>query len=455
MLRGATIIRITHHNQKPMTLSEPIFIAGSSGQPSMTRSAGELSSFTGVPSPVYVMDYFLSLDAEEEQRYKSVKKFVKDVFSAQFSDSPLSSHGSSDEHQLEISPLTGGITNMLLQGTYCRKSSGDKLTFLIRTYGNGTDTIIDRDREFATHMTLQSLDLAPALYARFGNGLIYEYLPGKPLDYIHMSDISVMKAVANRLAQWHSKIQASAIDKRVSLLKNNQSSTFAKDIWELMSHWIDILPAGIVGMTGEELRNELQWIRNTIGDASPTAVCHSDLLSGNILVPETFQFSEPVERAQQDPTLLRYSLSDSTSTESYSLSHLVNFIDYEYTMPAPRSFDLANHFMEWQGFDCKVELIPELKLSNPVLRYWAFHYLSAEASFKESRPPAESDIDSLILEIASWWGMPGFYWGIWSAIQSTISDIDFDYADYAGKRLGEYKQWKQVIYPRLGSDFSS
>lgn len=34
------------------------------------------------------------------------------------------------------------------------------------------------------------------------------------------------------------------------------------------------------------------------------------------------------------------------------------------------------------------------------------------------------------------------YRGIWALIQAQISQIDFDYAQYALKRLGEYYAWK-------------
>lgn len=35
-----------------------------------------------------------------------------------------------------------------------------------------------------------------------------------------------------------------------------------------------------------------------------------------------------------------------------------------------------------------------------------------------------------------------FHRGIWALIQATISQIDFDYAQYAITRLGEYYAWK-------------
>jgi ethanolamine kinase len=51
--------------------------------------------------------------------------------------------------------------------------------------------------------------------------------------------------------------------------------------------------------------------------------------------------------------------------------------------------------------------------------------------------------------VITWWGMPGFYWGIWSAIQSTISEIDFDYSSYAEQRMSEYFSWKTQVGTQL------
>jgi ethanolamine kinase len=34
---------------------------------------------------------------------------------------------------------------------------------------------------------------------------------------------------------------------------------------------------------------------------------------------------------------------------------------------------------------------------------------------------------------------------VWALIQAQISQIDFDYADYAEQRLGEYWAWKREV----------
>ena len=55
----------------------------------------------------------------------------------------------------------------------------------------------------------------------------------------------------------------------------------------------------------------------------------------------------------------------------------------------------------------------------------------------------EDEVRKLMEEVDVYRGVPGFYWGIWSQIQAIISKIDFDYAQYAELRLGEYWACKE------------
>lgn len=351
-----------------------------------------------------------------------------------------------------VKRLTGGITNVLFQATYYHyptpadddalsiatanstpastssattavddDDAPQEFTFLVRAYGNGTDAIIDRDREFATHQHLHTKNLAPQLYARFGNGLVYAYLPGRAVHYTLLSDPHVAVAIARRLAEWHDVLDSKAIETHIAQLKKD-TAPFVKTIWGLMEGWIEAMPANVIKThTKAQMKSELGWIQKEIGAlGGPMVVAHCDLLAGNVIIP-----------ADWEPSTAKNSELE------------VSFIDYEYSMKAPRAFDIANHFMEWQGFDCKRELIPSPDAQNPVLLTWARDYLSYFPKYKAAVPPSH-DVDELVREVLTWWGMPGFYWGVWSAIQSSISDIEFDYAHYANERLAEYWAWKET-----------
>ena len=66
---------------------------------------------------------------------------------------------------------------------------------------------------------------------------------------------------------------------------------------------------------------------------------------------------------------------------------------------------------------------------------WCCGYLNDMNASKEI-------VESLIDEIKAYYGLPGFYWGIWAMIQSELSNIDFNYLNYGKLRLEEYWQWK-------------
>lgn len=117
----------------------------------------------------------------------------------------------------------------------------------------------------------------------------------------------------------------------------------------------------------------------------------------------------------------------------------VSFIDYEYGTPSPAAFDVANHFAEWVGYECDYSAVPTVAQRHAFIR----EYIKTTV---ELSGDAHLDIDEetrkLMDEVDAFRGLPGFYWGIWAAIQATISDIDFDYASYSELRLGEYWAYK-------------
>lgn len=351
--------------------------------------------------------------------------------------SNIKNQNANENDSILIEQLTGGITNKLFQATHL--PSGIKV--LIRAYGKGTSAIIDRDREVATHMHLHSLNLAPPLYARFGNGLVYSFLPGKAIDYQYLSDPQVSHAIARRLSQWHVGLDPIQVENLIVSQKKARGEVapkFSHNLWELLATWIDFMPETVVEMySKDELKNELKWIRETIGSKGGSlVVAHCDLLAGNVIVPEDWEPTKTSSLSSKAATTSSETQLQNNQQDDTGLLE-VSFIDYEYAMLAPRAFDLANHFMEWQGFDCVTELIPEPKMSNPVLRRWASSYIGCT----DLNSP---QVTQLLEEVLTYWGMPGFYWGVWSAIQSTISDIDFDYASYANLRLQEYASWKSA-----------
>ena len=123
----------------------------------------------------------------------------------------------------------------------------------------------------------------------------------------------------------------------------------------------------------------------------------------------------------------------------------VTFIDYEYAVSGPAAFDLANHFAEWGGFDCDYTVLPTTKTRRAFLELYLDSYKSRLSPSSPSAKASSSsmDLDALFSLVDRFRGIPGLYWGIWALIQATISQIDFNYAEYAEIRLGEYFAWRE------------
>jgi ethanolamine kinase len=117
----------------------------------------------------------------------------------------------------------------------------------------------------------------------------------------------------------------------------------------------------------------------------------------------------------------------------------VALIDYEYAVSCAAAFDIANHFAEWGGYDCDYSILP----TKSTRRHFLQEYLESYNKHTDTALP-ESMLSFLEVEVDRYRGMPGLYWGIWALIQATISTIDFNYAEYAEIRLGEYTAWRNA-----------
>lgn len=175
---------------------------------------------------------------------------------------------------IEFVRFTDGITNTLLKVINKRPGLSveevDKEAVLLRAYGQGTDLIIDREREAQNHELLTQFDLAPQLLARFHNGMLYRFISGAVTSPADLRRPSIYRGVARRLAEWHALVPCLATPRR-SLLAAEAEGTGhfgldaptpskkdlaiqaaidstapgkpAPNVWTVMQKWIYALPA--------------------------------------------------------------------------------------------------------------------------------------------------------------------------------------------------------------------
>lgn len=348
------------------------------------------------------------------------------------------------EGHVKFIRFTDGITNTLLKAEKRRPGQSqleiDQESLLMRAYGEGTDVLIDREREIEAHTLLASRRLAPPLFARFNNGLLYRFTSGDVCTPQDIREPAIYRSVAQMLGSWHGALSISAISDAKDLEApgtNGADGTQAvkkrpePNLWSVMQSWIDALPRASQKERERiaDIQSEYNHLAAKLADSpgldgKDYVFSHCDLLSGNVIVqkPET-------------PT---------NGHNGECGTPKISFIDYEYASPAPAAFDIANHFAEWAGFECDHGAMPTRSQRREFLASYV-------RSFKAETRPGSSDEDlksateEIFAQVDMYRGVPGFYWGIWALIQAQISHIEFDYASYAEQRFGEYKAWKAEL----------
>lgn len=240
----------------------------------------------------------------------------------------------------------------------------------------------------------------------------------------------VWRAVARRLAEWHSVplplsyFPENGTNGRNGAYTNGEVNSAVSrkptpNVWTVMQKWINALPASTEAQRARtsQLQEELDRSHHELDIDSITGdhgmvFGHCDLLSANVII-----LPKATTNASDDAN-----------------SKIVRFIDYEYTTACPAAFDIANHFAEWGGYDCDYTMLP----NQTVRRLFLEEYLRTSPAVEIKGDMAQN----LAKQVDDFRGIPGLYWGIWSLIQATISQIDFDYASYAEVRLGEYFAWR-------------
>jgi len=299
--------------------------------------------------------------------------------------------------EFKVKELAGGITNQLF------RVSHNDFHVLVRIYGSNTEFFLDRDVELQTIEALSKIELAPALYGTFANGFVYGYFEGQTLDATTMSTGRYSEGIAKKMAQWHS-----------SDIVIGSKEIY---VWKKLEDFLALLPEQYTseiknemlkqsGISRDKLISEMATLKNILHDDSlRLGLCHNDLLSGNILYDDA--------------------------------KDIIQFIDYEYGSYNYNAYDIANHFVEWCGFELNYDQFP----SKEQQLLFINKYLSALT--KEE--PSSEEVNKLYRDVNRMVLLTHLFWGVWALLQASISIISFDYMSYAIKRIHFYYQNKDIL----------
>mmetsp|Transcript_36037 Transcript_36037/g.102033 ORF Transcript_36037/g.102033 Transcript_36037/m.102033 type:complete len:356 (-) Transcript_36037:154-1221(-) len=298
---------------------------------------------------------------------------------------------------LEVSVISGGITNSLLKVTPPEGSGLDPV--VIRTFGDNTEKMIDREEELEKILKLNAHGFGAKVLGIFGNGRVEEFLQGRILSIEEMQDPALQAKVATRMAEFHSLLS----------LARSQECT----LWTTLQSWMDTAKtlkfedeqrqAAFEKLELDAFQADIMLVKAALESlGSPMVLSHNDLLNGNIMILE---------------------------------GGALQFIDFEYGGTNYRGFDFGNHFNEFAGFDCDYTCYPQ----PDVQRRFIGEYLK-HSHPGGSVPPEEVEqvyMEANVAALAS-----HLFWGLWAILQAKFSNLDFDYIEYAQMRYDEYKRRK-------------
>ncbi|KAI5055825.1 hypothetical protein GOP47_0029346 [Adiantum capillus-veneris] len=301
------------------------------------------------------------------------------------------------DDQLNVSQVSGGITNLLLKVS--RKTSrGEDDSVTVRIFGPNTDEVIDRKRELQVIRPLSDAGFGAKLLGVFQNGMVQSFIDARTLTSSEMTTPKLASLIAKEVRRLHELVLPGPKDAQLwtdmsRLLEKASSISFEDDIKQRRYESISF----------KKLREEVQSLKDLSKQLkSPVVFSHNDLLSGNVMYSD-----------EEDKLYL---------------------IDFEYGSYNYRGFDLGNHFAEYAGFDCDYSLYP-----NKETQYHFFrHYLNAD----EPNMVIESELEKLYVETNFFCLASHLFWAVWAIVQAKYSSIDFDYLDYFFLRYKEFESRK-------------
>lgn len=130
--------------------------------------------------------------------------------------------------------------------------------------------------------------------------------------------------------------------------------------------------------------------------------------------------------------------------KSDDLCERLTIIDWEYCSYNYRGFDLGNHFCEWScDYSCEAypfySYHPEDYPSKQTQKAFFQHYLEEQNKYLPNPVKVNDELLQHLYKEANTFAMTShFFWGLWSVVQTEISDIEFGYLEYAITRFDGY-----------------
>eukprot|EP01127_Copromyxa_protea_P013077 TRINITY_DN3477_c0_g1_i1.p1 TRINITY_DN3477_c0_g1~~TRINITY_DN3477_c0_g1_i1.p1 ORF type:complete len:615 (+),score=145.20 TRINITY_DN3477_c0_g1_i1:187-1845(+) len=330
---------------------------------------------------------------------------------------------------IRVKTISGGLTNRLTKVSIApelAKSLGQGVPsqLLVRHYGIGTDQFFDRENEHKIFKEFSERGIGPHLFGFFEGGRVEEFLLARTLTTEEFPQF--LDKIGQNIANMHNcemdlDRQPQVFENLFLWLDNARNVTSVDPEQRALLEKFDF---ALIESELIELKARLKALD------SPILFCHNDLLAGNMMYDE----------------------------EGDDLF----FIDYEYGSYNYRGFEFGNHFCEWT-LDYSLEEMPKFRiipenyptpeqqeqLFTAYLRQWKRLKAGGQAGVDIN--PTKEEIAVLAREANEYALAAQILWSLWGIIQSSSSEIQFGYLEFAHARLGEYFRLKALLDQKSAS----
>uniref|UniRef100_A0A0X3PSE8 ethanolamine kinase n=2 Tax=Schistocephalus solidus TaxID=70667 RepID=A0A0X3PSE8_SCHSO len=212
-----------------------------------------------------------------------------------------------DLSSVQIKVFNEGTSNTLF-AVYTGLDLSPENCLLVRIFGAQTELYIDRKHEAVYLWILHKLGFASEVFAKFTNGICYEYIPGFVPSYEFALEPNNYKMIAEKMAHLHALPIRATVER--FLTETDFVVSEEACVLKHIHRYIELLPpdespmpenfkaVNILENYGKhkhaypseypsraDLLEEARFLKRILeGAKSPVAFCHNDLLLGNMLI---------------------------------------------------------------------------------------------------------------------------------------------------------------------------
>ncbi|KAK8803363.1 hypothetical protein WA158_001057 [Blastocystis sp. Blastoise] len=303
-----------------------------------------------------------------------------------------------------VSRVSGAMTNIIYK---CHNLINDDAysPVLVRIYGKGSENFFDRKREIELFTVLSDNAFGIKLITKMKEGRVEQWMEGfQALKNCDVHEESHMYKIASKLACMH----------RIEIPNPSKD-----DVFDRILTWMGRVKRICIDPKYEcfDFDNIIQEIKNYHElfdkDDYELVFAHLDLQHGNILQNEN-----------ED----------------------IMFVDFEYSGASSSAEDIANYFSEMM-YDYNMDNSEYMKKElYPTLEQQKFFVRSYLEAKRENKNVSEEDVDKFLDTVHKHTCLCVLHWFVWGILESALSEIDWDYFNYAKDKIRYYYEIKQQYY---------